>query len=218
MKDLLRLIKSLDGKAYVKFEKGYPYYSCGCKDGGRDTCIKGWELWGNYYVSVRKRNVKGFSQYGREIIYTIFGNNCQINRFRVVADNNAYFMDMMRWALNKDMRMVKGHPNVMYNVKTRKYYGFSHRGHMGFGIGDTLFDVENENEDFYRMYCTNKAFRKSFIKTLKFYDRKNDGEGFYSLIKGGISAVVPFCKRGTKVITSREEAIKAAENLSEYLS
>lgn len=218
IKDLLSKIKCFNGEAYVKLENGYPYYTRGCA-GGKDMCIKAWRLFGNVYFSVRKRYVNGFSEYGKNKLCGIFGWNSQFEKLVVIADGSRYYIEDMPWILvGEGWRKVVGHPQVVFNTKTLKYYGFSHRACMGFGVGDMLFDIGHETEKTKVMYCNNKSFRKAFIKVLKEYDKDDDAWSFNDTLKNGIVEVVPFRMRGTKIIETRAEALKAADNFADYVS
>lgn len=94
------------------------------------------------------------------------------------------------------------------------YYGYSHRGGSIFKIGDRLFqeDYEPIEEDYTKKEWA--KFTSDFQKLLK---KSDDLEKKWA-IESGISHVVPFLKRGHKVIENWEEAKIAARNLSSYLS
>ena len=100
-----------------------------------------------------------------------------------------------------------------YSDKTKKYYGFTHRGVEGFGIGDMLFDINNENTS---IYYNSIKYRIKYLYTLiraiicKFR--------FKYLIEDGIKDVIPFNKRGSKIIETKEEAKQAAINFMKYIS
>ena len=94
------------------------------------------------------------------------------------------------------------------------YYGYSHRGGALFQIGDRVFDnyylpaasdyTEEEWIEF------NSKFQKS-IKNADEIDMKY-------IYNEGISSVIPFNRRGKKVIKTWEDAKEAAISLSKYLS
>ena len=94
------------------------------------------------------------------------------------------------------------------------YYGYSHRGGAVFKIGDRIFEpgYEPVRED-YPAYEW-KTYEKKLEK-LKIEYEKNDWMDESDL---KFSSIVPFHRRGNKLITSWEEAEQAAENLSNYLS
>jgi hypothetical protein len=94
------------------------------------------------------------------------------------------------------------------------YYGYTHRGGALFQIGDRVFDnyylpaasdyTEEEWNEF------NSKFQKS-IKNADEFDMKH-------IYNEGISSVIPFNRRGKKVIKTWEDAKEAAISLSKYLS
>lgn len=61
-----------------------------------------------------------------------------------------------------------------------------------------------------------KNIEKKFIKSLK-HDI-NDEFMFRETVHGGITDIVPFRNRGNKLIETKEEAFKAAENFAKYVS
>jgi hypothetical protein len=94
------------------------------------------------------------------------------------------------------------------------YYGYTHRGGALFQIGDKVFDnyylpaasdyTEEEWNEF------NSKFQKS-IKNADEFDMKH-------IYNEGIASVIPFNKRGKKIIKTWEDAKEAAISLSKYLS
>jgi hypothetical protein len=94
------------------------------------------------------------------------------------------------------------------------YYGYSHRGGALFQIGDRVFDnyylptksdYTQEEWDGY-----NKKYQVSLSKADEF-DKK-------WIVSDGIASVIPFNKRGKKVIKTWEDAKEAVISLSKYLS
>ena len=100
------------------------------------------------------------------------------------------------------------------NDNVEGYYGYTHRGGTLFKIGDRMFDnyylptesdyTEEEWNEF------NSKFQKS-IKNADEVDMKY-------IYNEGITSVIPFNKRGKKVIENWKEARESAINLSKYLS
>ena len=94
------------------------------------------------------------------------------------------------------------------------YYGYTHRGGALFQIGDRVFDnyylpaasdyTEEEWNEF------NSKFQKS-IKNADEFDMKH-------IYNEGIASVIPFNKRGKKIIKTWEDSKEAAISLSKYLS
>ena len=102
---------------------------------------------------------------------------------------------------------------VIYSYKTKKYYGFTHRGIVGFGIGDMLFDINNENIS---IYYNSFKYRLKYLYRL--FINLKDRFTFKYLIEDGIKDVIPFNKRGSKIIETKEEAKQAAINFMKYIS
>jgi hypothetical protein len=69
----------------------------------------------------------------------------------------------MLWILKMidDVELTKN-TQVIYNRKLNKYFGYSHRAVQSFGLGDMLFDLENEDKE---IYYKSKKYRKKFIKS-----------------------------------------------------
>lgn len=101
------------------------------------------------------------------------------------------------------------------NDNVHGYYGYTHRGGTTFKIGDRLFqeDYKPQKEDYPKKEWEGyeKAFQKSLASAEDDLDRRWMNES-------GISYVIPFKKRGPKVIETWGEAMQAAINMSKYLS
>jgi hypothetical protein len=100
------------------------------------------------------------------------------------------------------------------NDNVEGFYGYTHRGGALFKIGDRIFDnyylptesdyTEEEWKEF------NSRFQKS-VKSADEFDIKH-------IYNEGITSVIPFNKRGKKVIENWKEARESAVSLSKYLS
>jgi hypothetical protein len=100
------------------------------------------------------------------------------------------------------------------NDNVEGYYGYTHRGGALFKIGDRLFDnyylptksdySEKEWDGFYKDYQESLSKSDPFDKSW--------------MVSDGISSVIPFNKRGKKVIETWKEAREAAITMSKYLS
>lgn len=100
------------------------------------------------------------------------------------------------------------------NDNVEGFYGYTHRGGSLFKIGDRLFDEEytpvesdypkEEWDEYYEKY--QKGLKKSDEFDKKF------------IYNDGIKSVIPFNRRGKKVISQWNEAWAAAINMSKYLS
>ena len=100
------------------------------------------------------------------------------------------------------------------NDNIEGYYGYTHRGGSLFKIGDRLFDenYKPSKSDYTPEEWDN--FCREHQKSLK----KADPLDKKWMEEDGISYVIPFNKRGRKVIETLEEAREAAINMSKYLS
>jgi len=99
------------------------------------------------------------------------------------------------------------------NDNIEGYYGYSHRGGAVFKIGDRVFDN-------YYLPVRSDYSQKEWDEYNKKYQEglKNADEFDMKLIyNDGISSVIPFNKRGKKVIKDWKDALEAAINLSKYL-
>ena len=94
------------------------------------------------------------------------------------------------------------------------YYGYTHRGGSIFKIGDRLFEedytpvADDYDEEEFEMYW--KKFTNGLSNADEF-----DKKWIYG---DGIKSVMPFNRRGKKVIETWDEAMQAAINVSKYLS
>ena len=130
-----------------------------------------------------------------------------------------------QWYVKQNLMIDENHPHgVAAVIKEETYgtdspviegmYGYTHRGGNMFRIGDRLFDSdytpvkEDYPEEQWNEY--EKKFQKS-------YDDGDDLDKKW-MKESGISYVIPFKLRGSKVIETMEEAFEAAKNMSNYLS
>ena len=99
------------------------------------------------------------------------------------------------------------------NDNIEGYYGYSHRGGSLFKIGDRIFDnyylptrsdyTQEEWDGYYKKYQDSLSKADEFDKKW--------------IVSDGIASVIPFNKRGKKVIENCKEAREAAIILSKYL-
>ena len=209
----IKTSKCFNGKLYLTIEK-YPYYRF-CSDEGLDILVK--KLFTipfiNKSIVLRKRDITNLTDYGRNIVTNIFGVFKE-NGLYVEANTGTYNILDYSFLLDESMKYKNTNTyGVIYSYKTKKYYGFTHRGVEGFGIGDMLFDINNENTS---IYYNSIKYRIKYLYTLiraitcKFR--------FKYLIEDGIKDVIPFNKRGSKIIETKEEAKQAAINFMKYIS
>lgn len=206
-----------DGKNYIKIEE-CPYYVCGGKDKGVNRCCRIYKLpFTRYKICVRRTNITGLNNDGIQRIISIFGTKAKVDKFKVTIKRynreHTYYIDNMFWVLDPDKDFVTtNYKNVMYSRAEQKYYGYSHRGVIGFGIGDYLFDEKNEDPS---IYYKNLKYRLKFLWSLITYIKSP--VDFQWVVESGIKYIVPFRGRGTKIIESPEEALLAAKHMADYL-
>lgn len=95
------------------------------------------------------------------------------------------------------------------------YYGYTHRGGQAFKIGDRLFEANYvpKEEDYEEWEWAGWEIEAEESTA------RNLAEGWYNEgDKTLIVDVIPFIKRGRKIIRTEAGAIQAAINLSKYLS
>jgi len=196
---------------------------------------------------VNSRATKLITKYtGGKIGDHTFGNNNEHtleNSF--LANDGTYIGDIERawWYYNNKFYVCKEYPHgVAIKLKTYSpviklrnyiadnydnfiteqiendnvegYYGYTHRGGSLFKIGDRIFDenykplrsdyTQEEWDKFYYQY-------QNSLKKADPFDKK-------WMEDDGISYVIPFNKRGKKVIENWKEAREAAIAMSKYLS
>jgi hypothetical protein len=134
-------------------------------------------------------------------------------------------IDEARWYVNNQMMVDEEYPHgVAAVITTETYgtdtpviegmYGYTHRGGQMFKIGDRLFD---ENYKPKKSDYDEEQWNEWEAKFKEIYNDEDDlGKSWMD--KDGISYVIPFKFRGSKVIESMEEAFIAAKNISNNLS
>ena len=209
----IKTSKCFNGKLYLTIEK-FPHYIV-CRYNGSDILVK--KLFTipfiNKSIVLRKKEITNLTDYGRNIVTNVFGLFKEYNLF-VVTNVGVYDILACSFLLDESMKYKNTNTyGVAYSDKTKKYYGFTHRGIEAFGIGDMLFDINNENTS---IYYNSIKYRIKYLYTLiraitcKFR--------FKYLIEDGIKTVIPFNKRGSKIIETKEEAKEAASNFMKYIS
>jgi hypothetical protein len=109
---------------------------------------------------------------------------------------------------------VTYHDLLLESDEILGYYGYSHRGGSIFKIGDRVFDnyylptksdyTQEEWDGYYKKYQDSLSKADKFDKDWMTVD--------------GIASVIPFNRRGKKIIKTWEDAKEAAISLSKYLS
>jgi hypothetical protein len=134
-------------------------------------------------------------------------------------------IDDARWYVKNKLMVDEEHPHGVAAVITPEtygtdnpviegMYGYTHRGGQMFKIGDRLFDekYKPKKEDY-----DEEQWSEWETKFNELYETESE------LFKGwmdedGISYVIPFKLRGSKLIETMEEAFISARNMSNYLS
>lgn len=209
----IKISKCFNGKLYLTIEE-FPYYRV-CKYNGSDIPVK--KLFTipfiNKSVVLRKKEITNLTDYGRNIVTNVFGVFKE-DDLCVVTNVGIYDILNCRFLLDESMKYKNTNTyGVVYSDKTKKYYGFTHRGVKGFGIGDMLFDINNENTS---IYYNSFKYRLKYLYRL--FINLKDRFTFKYLIEDGIKDVIPFNKRGSKIIETKEEAKQAAINFMKYIS
>ena len=209
----IKTSKCFNGKLYLTIEKFsyYRFYSYSSSD----ILVK--KLFTipfvNKSIVIRKRGITNLTDYGKTIITNVFGTFKE-NGLYVEANTGTYNILDYSFLLDESMKYKNTNTyGIVYSDKTKKYYGFTHRGIEGFGIGDTLFNINNENTS---IYYNSIKYRIKYLYTL--IRAITCKYRFKYLIEDGIKDVIPFNKRGSKIIETKEEAKQAAINFMKYIS
>lgn len=133
--------------------------------------------------------------------------------------------DIAKWYVKNKMMVDEKYPRGVAAVITNEtygtdnpviegMYGYSHRGGNLFKIGDRLFDENYKptKEDY-----PEEQWDEYETKFADLY-QEEDELGKKWMDDDGISHVIPFRLRGSKIIETMEEAFEAAKNMSNYLS
>ena len=209
-----RSSKCFNGKLYITIEE-FPYYIFSDKK-GKNILVKSLIRipFTNKEIVLRKKNITGLTNHGKFVAMCVFGHEVKfkdLTLYTKVGELNA-----LNHKVIFDEKMDFKSTNtrgVIFSNKTSKYYGYTHRGIGAFGIGDMLFDINNENTSIYYnsiKYRIKYLYRLIQAITCKFR--------FKYLIEDGIKDVIPFNKRGSKIIETKEEAKQAAINFMKYIS
>jgi hypothetical protein len=138
-----------------------------------------------------------------------------------LTKDGKYVGDIERgwWYYKNNMKVCKEYPHGVAEVYDDNneligYHGYTHRGGQTFKIGDRLFDpsYKPKEEDYEEWEWSGWE-----NKYLKLYDKSDDLEKKW-IIESGISYVMPYKKRGKKIIENMEECLQAAINMSKELS
>lgn len=209
-----RSSKCFNGKLYITIEE-FPYYVFSNKE-GENILVKSLIRipFTNKEIVLRKKNITGLTNHGKFVAMCVFGHEVEfkdLTLYTKVGELNAITHKVIfDEKMDFESTNIRG---VIFSNKTSKYYGYTHRGICGFGIGDMLFDINNENTS---IYYNSFKYRLKYLYRL--FINLKDRFTFKYLIEDGIKDVIPFNKRGSKIIETLEEANKAAINFMKYLS
>jgi hypothetical protein len=144
-----------------------------------------------------------------------------------LSPNGDYIGDfnLGKWYIKNKLMIDEEYPNGVAAVIQEGTYGtenpiiegmfgYTHRGGQLFKIGDRLFDEGHEpkKEDYTKDEW--EIFESDFKRT---YEESDEFEKKW-IEEDGISYVIPFKKRGARIIETMEDAFQAAKNMSKYLS
>jgi hypothetical protein len=138
-----------------------------------------------------------------------------------LTKDGGYIGDIERgwWYYENNMKVCEQYPHGVaerYDDKGNLigYHGYTHRGGQTFKIGDRLFYASyTPNEDDYEEW----EWAGWQLKFEELYSKGDDLDKKW-MDKEGIGYVIPFNKRGGKVIDNFKECLQAAINMSKDLS
>lgn len=233
--DLFRIKKRsfYVGKLSFTITKESPYY----RSGGDVLNNVHFKFLGLYFASrlAKRQTLKGFRK--DQKLIKIFESTCgvKVGNYQVKdSSQNTYddwslpdavvtpiskklvgTLDDCYWMLEKSVVVCDEFPSAGYSLKDNAWIGWSHRAKAAFKKGDRLFDekykpIESDytEEEWHKFSL---AYQKSLDSAIDDLDRK-------WIKEDGISHVIPFKKRGPKVIETNTEAKQAAINFSKYVS
>ena len=214
--------KIYKGKYKLRIAREYPYYGTAYR-----TLHK--VLFYRFGISIslwvcHNKATPEYNEWAIKKINKIFPD-AEIEKYSNIHWNGkVYYQESVRWMLSNkfDLKPTE-HPQVMFDEKSQKYIGFSHRGRASFGIGDILFSDTELTRREKCEYYKNRRYRRKFLFTLLKYHIKDNWSMFKDLcedetIGHGIMSIVPFREKGHKRIETKEEAFIAAKNFAEYIS
>jgi hypothetical protein len=155
-----------------------------------------------------------------------FGNTIQEKREQQLPNSfltkdGQYIGDIERgwWYYKNKMKVCYEYPLGVAEVYNDNgdivgYHGYSHRGGQTFKLGDRLFDAsyKPKKEDYEEWEWTGWEY-----KYLELYGKSDELDKKW-MRESGISYVIPYKKRGKKIIEDFEECLQASINMSKDLS
>ena len=155
-----------------------------------------------------------------------FGNTIQEKKEQQLPNSfltkdGDYVGDIERgwWYYKNKMKVCDKYPHGVAEIYDDEenligYHGYTHRGGQTFKIGDRLFDAnyKPQKEDYEEWEWYGWEY-----KYLELYG-KSDALDKKWMRESGISYVIPYKKRGKKIIENMDECLQAAINMSKDLS
>lgn len=142
-----------------------------------------------------------------------------------MSQGNVYIGDFStaEWYMESRLKVYEPYPDGVAialdeNRNVEGYVGYTHRGACIFKIGERLFDesYEPKKEDYTPEEW--ESYVDRYNKSLSDAESEGDEWWINDIKKDGIRRVVPFKMRGSKIIENWDDAIRAAINMSKYLS
>lgn len=137
-----------------------------------------------------------------------------------LTKSGRYIGDIQRawWYYTNNLKVCEEYPHGVAkqyeNGSLIGYYGYTHRGGNSFKIGDRLFESnyipKEEDYEIWEWSGWEDDFNRLYEEEYELGKKWMD--------ESGISYVIPYNKRGSKVIETFNDALKAAINLSKELS
>ena len=159
--------------------------------------------------------------------HTFGPNNENVLENSFLSQDGTYIgsIEEARWYVKNKLMVDEMYPHGVAGVIQEDTYGtetpiiegmfgYTHRGGQLFKIGDRLFDEKYtpKKEDYTEEEWG--SFESDFKRT---YEESDELEKKW-IEEDGISYVIPFKKRGARIIETMEDAFQAAKNMSKYLS
>jgi hypothetical protein len=155
-----------------------------------------------------------------------FGDTIQEKREQQLPNsfltkNGEYIGDIERgwWYYKNNMKVCEKYPHGVAECYDDAgnligYHGYTHRGGQTFKIGDRLFDAsyKPKEEDYEEWEWYGWEY-----KYLELYGKSDELDKKW-MRESGIGYVIPYKKRGKKIIETWEETLQAAINMSKDLS
>lgn len=210
------------GKLKLRIARECPYYGTAGRTLHKVLFYKfgiSVSLWIHYDTTFPE-----YTEYAINKISKIFPGGVIDEHSNVHWEQKTYYRDNIEWMLNDKLDLKPtASPQVMFDEKSKRYIGFSHRSRASFGIGDMLLQDRELSRKEKSNYYKSRKYRRKYLLTLLKYHLKGDWSMFEDLceddiIGHGIMQIVPFKEKGSIKIKVPEEAFEAAKRFAEYIS